>query len=50
MSIQLFKPEINYQAILPELQEIMEKGWIGLGAKTNNLKMNSRRESGQDTL
>lgn len=36
--IQLFKPELDYQAILPDLQEIMEKGWIGLGPKTEQFE------------
>ncbi len=38
MSIQLFVPTFRVQECLTEIQECLEKGWTGLGFKTNTFE------------
>jgi len=36
--IQVFQPKMNVDAIMPQMREVLESGWIGLGPKTAQLE------------
>ena len=38
MAIQLFVPNFRIQECLDEIKECLEKGWTGLGFKTNQFE------------